>query len=97
MMTLEAWVKSDIKAGLARNGIPYFMPVQTGFGRRGVDFYATLPPNGRALLIEAKRPDGKGRLTAAQRKVLEENRRAGGISVVARSWKDVSESIYGAS
>ena len=92
-MTPENWTKNDIREGLELRGITYFMPVQTGRGKRGVDFYVTLPPTGRAVLIEAKRPDGKGKLTALQKQILEDNERAGGISVVARCWMDVEDAL----
>lgn len=94
MPTPEGWTKDDIKAGLEERGIPYFMPVQTGYGKRGVDFYCTLPPSGRALLIEAKRPDKKkGKLTKIQENCLADNEGAGGISVVALCWADVEQAI----
>ena len=92
-MTPEGWTKDDIKKGLKAHGIPYSMPVQTGYGKRMVDFYCTLPPDGRALLIEAKRSNGKGRVTAIQNKILADNRLAGGISVVAECWFDVARAI----
>lgn len=90
--TPEGLVKDDIRAGLASIGAYVFQPVQFGFGKRGVDFHCTLPPNGKALLIEAKRPDG-GKLTRIQRKTLDDNVAAGGISVVAMSWFDVENAI----
>jgi len=96
-MTPEGWAKDDIRKGLERNNISYFMPVQHGFGRRGVDFYVTLAPSGKALLIEAKRPDGKGKLTQVQKNCLAANTAAGGISVVATCWADVESAIQEAS
>jgi hypothetical protein len=91
-MTPEGEVKETIKLHLRGLGVPFFMPVQTGFGKRGVDFYCTLPPGGRALLIEVKRPVG-GKLTAAQKNALADNERAGGVSVVARCWADVADAV----
>ena len=94
-MTPEGEVKGDIIKGLKAHGIPYFMPVQAGFGKRGVDFYCTLPPSGRALLIEAKRADGRGKTTKIQKNCLAANEKAGGISVVAQCWYDVELAIRG--
>lgn len=91
-MTPEGEVKDIIKRHLKALDVPFFMPVQTGRGKRGVDFYCTLPPGGRALLIETKRPVG-GKLTAAQKDILADNERAGGISVVARCWADVADRL----
>ena len=91
-MTPEGEVKAEIVVGLKSRGIPYFMPVQQGFGKRGVDFYCTLPPSGRALLIEAKRAEG-GKVSAIQKKILGENTAAGGLSIVARCWEDVREQL----
>ena len=92
-MTPECEVKEEIKKELKARGIPFFMPVQSGFGKQGVDFHCTLPPFGRALLIEAKRADGKRKATGRQLKCLQDNEKAGGISVVARCWYDVEEKI----
>lgn len=91
-MTPEAAAKDDIKKGLERNGILWAMPVQFGYGRRMVDFYCTLPPEGRALLIEAKRFKAKPR--AFQRAILDSNAALGGISVYAATcWADVAAAI----
>lgn len=93
-MTPEAVVKADIIKGLEAHGILWAMPVQTGYGRRMIDFYCTLPPEGRALLIEAKRFNGK--LRAFQKKILDDNAKAGGISVYAATcWADVALAISG--
>jgi hypothetical protein len=92
-MTPEALVKEDVKKGLEDRGIPYFMPVQMGYGKRGVDFYCALPPCGHSLLIETKRLDYKGKLTKAQRDVLIANAKAGGLSVVALCFADVVNAV----
>lgn len=94
-MTPEGSVKADIKKGLDRAGILWFMPVQTGYGKRAVDFYCCLPPNGRSLLIEAKRFRAKPR--AFQKKILDAHAAAGGLSVYAATcWADVAAAIKSA-
>lgn len=65
------------------------MPVQTGYGQRAADFIGCY--KGRYFAIEAKRADGKGKLTAIQVKFLDDVKKAGGIAVVALSWQDVAK------
>ncbi|MCI0557067.1 MAG: Holliday junction resolvase RecU [Nitrososphaera sp.] len=88
-MTPEGKVKAEIKAALKALGpnCHFFMPVQTGYGQRAVDFIGCY--KGRYFAIEAKRADGKGRLTAIQKKFLSDVDKAGGIAIVAASWEDV--------
>lgn len=92
-MTPEGKVKAEIKAGLKALGpdCQFFMPVQTGYGQRAVDFIGC--HKGRYFAIEVKRADGKGKLTAIQRKFLDDVKRAGGIAVVALSWQDVTKAL----
>ncbi|MCI0562565.1 MAG: hypothetical protein MN733_29110, partial [Nitrososphaera sp.] len=82
-----------IKAALKALGSDchFFMPVQTGYGRRAVDFIGCY--KGRYFAVEAKRADGKGRLTALQAKFLATVQKAGGITVVALSWEDVAKAL----
>jgi len=87
-MTPEGLVKQEIKDGLKAIGAYQFWPVQTGFGKRGIDCYACY--RGRMIAIEAKRPEG-GKLTLIQKNTLKEVSEAGGTSVVARCWEDVRE------
>jgi hypothetical protein len=87
-MTPEGKVKKEIKDGLTALGAYQFWPVQTGFGKRGIDCYACY--KGRMIGIEAKRAEG-GRLSTIQRECLGEIVAAGGIGVVARCWEDVRE------
>ena len=88
-MTAEALVKKEIKRGLAARGIWFFMPVQTGYGRRSVDFICCW--QGLFLAIEAKAGDNK--LGRQQQATLEEIKEAGGRAVVAYSWADVEEAL----
>jgi hypothetical protein len=50
----EVKVKDAIKALLTATGAYFFMPVQTGYGKRTLDFIGT--SRGRGFLIETKRP-----------------------------------------
>ena len=87
-MPPEGTVKKEIKDGLKALGAYQFWPVQTGFGKRGIDCYACY--KGRMIAIEAKRAEG-GKLSAIQGACLDELAGAGGITVVARCWEDVRE------
>lgn len=75
-MTPEGRVKNTVKTKiLIPNGIWFFMPVQTGYGRRELDFICALP-NGRIFFIETKAP-GAGRLTEPQQFLILQHRKAG--------------------
>jgi len=52
----EGEVKQEVLRGLAGIGAYYFMPVQTGFGKRTVDILACY--KGRFIAIECKRAEG---------------------------------------
>ena len=88
-MTAENLVKREIKRGLTARGIWFFMPVQTGYGRRSVDFICCW--QGLFLAIEAKA--GENKLGRRQQATLEEIKEAGGRAVVAYSWDDVAEAL----
>ena len=88
-MTAEGLVKQDIKKGLTARGIYYFMPVQTGYGKRSVDFICCW--KGRFLAIEAKA--GKNQISKIQESTLNEMRLAGAITVVAYAWADVERAL----
>lgn len=52
------------------------------FGTAGAsDLHAVLPPTGRALFVETKRPNG-GKLTEKQREYLEARRAQGAVAIV---------------
>lgn len=89
-MTPEGKVKKEIKDGLESIGAYYFMPVQSGFGKRTVDILACY--KGRFLAIECKRAAG-GRLSMIQKATLLAIQGAGGIAVVARCWADVEDAL----
>jgi len=88
-MTPEGKVKEEIKRGLAERGIWYFMPVQTGYGKRSVDFICCW--DGGFVAIEAKA--GKNKPSAYQRGILNEIEEAGGRAIVAYSWRDVADEL----
>jgi len=99
-MTPEGKVKREIRAGFDALGSYVFMPVQYGYGSRGVDFYACVPfscplcgPHGRFIAVEAKRRGG-GRATALQQRTIVEVRGALGAGVEeARSWAEVEDEM----
>jgi penicillin-binding protein-related factor A (putative recombinase) len=91
-MTPEGKIKAEIKKGLGKIGAHFFQPVPSGYGKSAVDFIVCY--RGWYLAIEAKRADGKGRLTALQAQFLAKVEAAGGAAVVATSWEDVEVVIH---
>jgi len=86
--TPEGKVKDDIKAWLIAHGIWFFMPVPTGRGVIGIpDFICCW--NGLFIAIEAK--SAKGRASPAQKGVLQDITRAGGIALVIHSVAELQE------
>ena len=73
-MTPEGRVKEEVKKLLKKFGVYYFMPVQTGMGKPGLDFYCCL--EGRFFAIETKAEGG--RPTPRQRRTMDEIEAAGG-------------------
>jgi hypothetical protein len=78
-MTPEGKVKAEIKAYLREIGAYYFMPVQTGYGATGLDFFVCY--QGQFYGIEVKRK-GKLTATAMQRAVIQQIEQAGGTAFV---------------
>jgi len=74
-MTPEGRVKEEVKKLLKKFGIYYFMPVQTGMGKPGLDFYCC--HEGRFFAIETKAKGKK--LTDRQQLTAAEIRAAGGV------------------
>ena len=72
----EHYLKEQIKKHLATLGAYFFMPVQTGYGKRTIDVLACL--SGRFLGIEAKAPGKKpnGQQEACMQDIVE----AGGVA-----------------
>ena len=75
-MTPEGRVKEEVKKLLKKFGIYYFMPVQTGMGKPGLDFYCC--HRGRFFAIETKVLGG--RPTPRQRRTMDEIEAAGGAT-----------------
>ncbi len=67
-MTPEGRVKAAVKKILNATGTYYLMPVQAGFGKRGLDFHGI--SKGRGFVIETKRP-GKDPTTLQEQTIAE--------------------------
>lgn len=74
MTTPEGKIKDKVKAYLDSIGAYYFMPVQTGYGKRTLDFLCCIC--GAFIAIEAKRPGAKAK--PFQTRVADEIGKAGG-------------------
>lgn len=90
--TPEGAVKDDLKDMFKEFGadLSYDMPVQTGYGKPGVDFHCCFM--GQAFFVETKSPLAKGRQrypTPMQRKTLSEKARAGAATFVVRTNADI--------
>jgi hypothetical protein len=72
----EKKVKDAIRALLNSVGAYYYMPVPVGFGRQTLDFLVCW--RGAFYGIEAKRADGRGRVTPRQETCMREIAEAGG-------------------
>jgi hypothetical protein len=81
-VTPEGRVKKEIKAWLDVQNVYYFMPVQTGYGRRTVDFLICW--RGRFVAVEVKRPGGTAK--KFQGRILKEVHKAGGLGVSVDSF-----------
>jgi len=80
-MTPEGAAKKDIKDWLDKIGAYYFMPVQSGYGRRTVDFLVCW--RGQFIAVEAKAPGKKA--TKFQQRVMLDITVAGGRAVCVDS------------
>ena len=94
-MTPEGKVKVQIKKYLDSIGAYYFMPVQTGYGKRTLDFLVCI--NGGFVAIEAKRP---GKMpTPLQSHIMTEINQAGGIAFatdsIERTKKYIEDHVLG--
>lgn len=76
----EKKTKDAIRALLKEIGAWYYMPVPVGYGRSTVDFIGIY--RGRGFVVEAKRADGKGVVTPAQSREIEDVRAAGGWACI---------------
>ena len=80
-ITPEGRVKRALINELEKAKAYYFMPVQTGMGKRTLDFLVCF--KGYFFGIEAKAPGGK--LTALQEKTIRDIGKAGGECIVIDS------------
>lgn len=80
--TPEGNAKQDIKDWLAARNIWYFMPRQSGYGKRGIpDFICCY--RGRLIGIEAKSAHGEP--SAWQDRCHVEIRKNGGVVIIAKA------------
>jgi activator of 2-hydroxyglutaryl-CoA dehydratase len=77
MTTPEGVVKKEIKKWLDVQKVYYFMPVQTGYGRRTVDIL--LCWHGQFVAVEVKRPGGTAK--KFQARIIADVIKAGGVGV----------------
>lgn len=77
-MTPEGKIKKQVKELLVNYSHYHFMPVQSGYGRRTLDFLVCF--NGLFVAIETKAPGEK--LTVQQEKIKDEINAAGGVVIV---------------
>ena len=90
-MRSEADVKKKVRAVLdkLRPALWWYMPVQTGYGVRGIpDFVVCFA--GRFIAIETKDPAGKNSLTALQTLQRDAILEARGQYLVVRSDEDIA-------
>lgn len=79
--TPEGKVKEQVREILAQHNAWFFMPSQSGFGRRGIpDFIACV--KGQFLAIETKSKYTSHKVTALQQKELDAITRAYGVAMV---------------
>jgi len=83
--TPESRIKEEVKKLLKEYGVYRFMPVQTGMGAPGLDFFCC--HRGRFFAIETKAPGGKP--TVRQEKTMEEIEDAGGATFVVAGPEDL--------
>jgi hypothetical protein len=88
----EKGVEIRIRVALATAGVlcwkhkvDYRAPFGQGLGRGVADLICVVPPFGRFLAIEVKRPGARGRTTEDQDRWLAVVRRFGGVSGIATS------------
>lgn len=88
--TPEGEVKAEIKKFLdSRPELYYFMPVQAGYGKRGLDFFICY--RGCFIAIEAKRPGGGPK--RFQSDLISTIRTAGGFAISIDNVEDVIQLI----
>lgn len=92
--TPEGKVKEQVRTLLERHDAWFFMPSQSGFGRRGIpDFIVCY--KGRFLAIETKSKYSSHKVTPLQKKELDAIKRAYGAALVVNedNLSDISDFI----
>ena len=88
----ESDITKQIRSYLNLMGIPHWKIWQGAMSFKGIsDILGVLPPDGKFLAIEVKRPGRKP--TERQRQFLEQVASAGGIAIVAYSVEDVAKKL----
>lgn len=81
--TPEGLVKKQVRKILDANGVYNRQPVTGGYGYSGqLDFYASLPPNGKFVAIETKSIKSSHKVTALQQREIDAILATGGIALV---------------
>lgn len=81
--TPEGLVKKRVRKILDENNVYNRQPVTGGYGHSGqLDFYGSLPPQGKFFAVETKSIKSKHGVTALQQREIDSIRATGGIAVV---------------
>ena len=92
MSTPEGRVKDSVKKTLTRFGVYYFMPVQTGYGKPGLDFHCIL--YGKAFCVETKAP---GKKLTPRQEITKKEIEASGAPVFVIGERELSVELQTAS
>lgn len=87
---VKAMVNRRLKPYEERGQLWKFMPVQTGFGKPGLDYHITV--GGRSVYIETKTTIGT--LTARQQETCVAIRKAGGEVYIVRCEDDMAYVVH---
>jgi hypothetical protein len=81
--TPEALVKKQVRKILDANGVYNRQPVTGGYGHSGqLDFYTSLPPNGKFMAVETKSVKSSHGVTALQQREIDAILATGGLALV---------------
>lgn len=91
----ETEITAQIRNILSLLKVPHFKHFGGPMAQRGVsDIIGTIPPNGRALFIEVKKPGGA--VSPEQQEFLDKHSSAGALAFIARSPQEVVEILSSA-
>jgi hypothetical protein len=88
-MTPEGKIKEKVKKFLRENNVYFFMPVQSGYGQRTLDFLCCF--KGRFIAIETKR---EGKMLTGQQKLIAEDIEAAGGDVLVVDSEEALKALY---